>query len=190
MKENLKRSSIETLKIFGICLLSYPAGVILMLLLGGDADLAVSLPFISGFLHHDLTHFLFNIVALFILLTYNGNKYNLKQMILITILIQCFCFIVSLFGVLPSVGISGLVYFLMTRYLIKFNKLTLILFFIVTLGEALSLNDPDGISHWGHLIGIFFGFVSLNINSHIHHLRNHLPHKMSQALHSIFLPQQ
>lgn len=186
MKDNLKRSAIETLKIIGICILAYPAGIILMLLLGGNADLAISLPFVSGFIHHDIAHFLFNIVSLFFLLIYTGNKYNLKQMVLITFLIQCFCFIVSLFGVLPSVGISGLVYFLATRYLIKFNKITLVLFFILLLGEALSLNDPDGISHWGHLIGIFFGFVSLNINHY--RLSNILPRKLLQVIHSIFLP--
>lgn len=186
MKDNLKRSAIETLKMIGVCILAYPAGIILMLLLGGNADLAISLPFISGFIHHDIAHFLFNITSLFLLLLYSGNKYDLKQMVLITFLIQCFCFVVSLFDVLPSVGISGLVYFLAARYLIKFNNITLVLFFILLLGEALSLNDPDGISHWGHLIGIFFGFVSLNINHY--RLSNILPRKLLQVIHSIFLP--
>lgn len=191
MKDSLKRSSLETLKMIGVCILAYPVGIILMLLLGGNADLAVSLPFVSGFMHHDIMHFLFNIIFLFLLLLYSGNKYNLKQMILIVFLIQCFCFVVSLFGVLPSVGISGLVYFLATRYLIKFNKITLVLFFILLLGEVLSLNDPDGISHWGHLIGVFFGFMSLYTNNYIlRHLVNILPYKLVRVINNIFLPQQ
>lgn len=190
MKENLKISSIETLKIIGVCILAYPVGLITMLILGGNADLAISLPFISGFIHQSLAHFGFNILAIFILLLYKGNKYDLKQMILITIAIQSITFILSYtIGIQTSIGISGLVYFMLTRFLLSYHKILIPILIIIGLGELVTLNDPDGISHWGHLIGIIFGIISLGyINTVIRKLLDH-NHHMIQLVRNIFVPQ-
>jgi membrane associated rhomboid family serine protease len=186
MKENLKRSSIDTLKILGVCVLAYPIGLIMMLILGGNADLAISLPFISGFIHQSLDHFLFNIIAIFLLLIHRGNKYDIKQMVLITIVVQTFTFILTFFGVQISIGISGLVYFLLTRLLLS-NKFLIPILAIILIGEVVTLNDPDGISHWGHLIGVCLGFVSINTVIRKHLDRNH---RMNQLVRSIFVPQE
>jgi len=186
MKENLKRSAIETLKVLGVCVLAYPLGLIMMLILGGNADLAISLPFISGFIHQSLDHFLFNIIAIFLLLIHRGNKYDIKQMVLITIVVQTFTFILTFFGVQISIGISGLVYFLLTRLLLS-NKFLIPILAIILIGEVVTLNDPDGISHGGHLIGMFLGFVSINTVIRKYLDRNH---RMNQLARSIFVPQQ
>jgi membrane associated rhomboid family serine protease len=192
MKENLKRSAIETLKIIGVCVLAYPVGLILMLILGGNADLAISLPFISGFIHQSLYHFLFNIVGIFLLLLYKGNKYDLKQMVLITIIIQCITLLLTYtIGIQVSIGISGLVYFMLTRFLMDFKKILIPLLVIIAIGELTTLNDPDGVSHWGHLIGIFFGIISLGyFSTAIRKLLNRNNHRMIQLVHNIFVPQQ
>ena len=121
--ERIKISLVDTSKMALICIAAYPAGLILMLLLGGNADLAISLPIISGFIHQSLSHFFFNILLLFFLLIYKGNSYNIKQMVAILVVIQTLCFILTFFGVPTSIGISGLVYFLMTRFLIGFKKI-------------------------------------------------------------------
>ena len=121
--ERIKISLMDTLKMVLLCIAAYPAGLILMLLLGGNADLAISLPIISGFIHQSLSHFFFNILLLFLLLIYKGNSYNIKQMVAILVVIQTLCFILTFFGVLTSIGISGLVYFLMTRFLIGYKKI-------------------------------------------------------------------
>ena len=191
MKENLKRSATETLKIVGVCILAYPVGLITMLILGGNADLAISMPFISGFIHQSISHFVFNIIGIFLLLLYRGNKYDLKQMVLITIVIQSITFLLTCtIGIQTSIGISGLVYFMLARILLDFHKMLIPLLVIIGLGELLTLNDPDGVSHWGHLIGIVFGIISLGyINTVIRKLLNH-NHRMIQLVHNIFVPQR
>lgn len=188
--ERIKISLMDTLKMVLLCIAAYPAGLILMLLLGGNADLAISLPIISGFIHQSLSHFFFNILLLFLLLIYKGNSYNIKQMVAILVVIQTLCFILTFFGVLTSIGISGLVYFLMTRFLIGYKKIFIPLLVIIFIGELVTLNDPDGISHWGHLIGIVLGFISLGyFNSLIqkHHYQNH---RLIQLVCNIFVPQR
>jgi len=191
MKENLKRSAIDTLKIIGVCVLAYPIGLITMLILGGNADLAISLPFISGFIHQSLSHFGFNIIGIFLLLLYRGNKYALKQMVLINIVIQSVTFLLTyIIGIQTSIGISGLLYFMLARLLLSSYKILIPLLVILSIGELVTLNDPDGISHWGHLIGISLGIISLGyLNIVIQKLLNH-NHHMIQLVRSIFVPQQ
>jgi membrane associated rhomboid family serine protease len=191
MKDNLRRSAIETLKIIGVCVLAYPVGLITMLILGGNADLAISMPFISGFIHQSLLHFVFNIIAIFLFLLYKGNKYDLKQIVLITIIIQCITFLLTCaLGISVSIGISGLVYLMLTRFLLDYRKIFIPILAIIGLGELVTLNDPDGVSHWGHLIGIFLGIFSLgHLNIAIQKLLNR-NHRMIQLVHNIFVPQQ
>ena len=174
--ERIKISLMDTLKMILLCIAAYPAGLILMLLLGGNADLAISLPIISGFIHQSLSHFFFNILLLFLLLIYKGNSYNIKQMVF--------------FGVLTSIGISGLVYFLMTRFLIGYKKIFIPLLVIIFIGELVTLNDPDGISHWGHLIGIILGFISLGYLNSLIQKHRYQNLRLIQVVCNIFVPQR
>ena len=125
------------------------------------------IPFISGFIHSGLEHFLINL-GLFgaaMLCTINRD-YTMRYLYWLTVLISFLYLPIAVLGFsLPAIGISGLCYFLIVRVLltwkVKYNIGTL-LFWMLTISEIYGLMIlKDDIAHGVHLIGIGLGVYSI-----------------------------
>lgn len=115
-------------------------------------------PILCGFVHSSPSHFFYNIVVLFLLLLPKINYLlGLKKIIGYTILISLICFPFVLLKIsLPFVGISGLYYFLLTRYLLSITKYKLairILLGIFIFSELGLMGNDDTVSHLCHFVG-------------------------------------
>jgi hypothetical protein len=162
MKENLKRSIALTGKIFLLVILSFVA-VWFLTMLTGDADWALQFPLINSFIHSDLLHLFGNLFIIFLLLNSEINNYTLKQIYLITTSISLIYFPLYLIGLPDFVGLSGLVYFLLTRFLFSAEKFKILIYIVpvfLFIFEAWQIKNPDGISHGVHLLGIILGTLS------------------------------
>lgn len=164
--QNLKRSLKITGWISLICVGIYPIVIILMMM-GINADLIFSFPLFSGFIHGSIFHFVFNIILLFFLFVYNKNNYTLIHIIIITTIISSIYYPFTFLGACSSVGISGFCYFLMPRFFFMFKRikwlraLLIIAGIIIALAEIITINDSDGIAHGSHLIGFLLGCLSI-----------------------------
>jgi membrane associated rhomboid family serine protease len=163
MKENLGRSFVLTGKILSLVVLSFVA-VWLLTMLIGDANLALKFPLINSFVHSDLVHLFGNLLIIFLLLNSEINNYSLKQLYIITTSISLIYFPLYLIGLPDFIGLSGLVYFLLTRFLFSVEKFKILIYlipFFLFVFEAWQIKNPDGISHGVHLLGIILGTVSV-----------------------------
>lgn len=126
-------------------------------------------PIISGFLHTGISHFVFNMVLLFLLLipAINGN-YDIKKIFWITFFLSVAYLPVSVLGITqPAIGLSGTVYFLMVRWFFSWEKkknlgIGIICSFL--LFELTCMFDADGTAHGVHMLGALLGYISLNKN--------------------------
>jgi len=122
-------------------------------------------PVLSGFLHTDFWHLSGNIFILFLLLLPDINEnYRFKNIFLITLIISLAYLPFTFLGIAEeAVGLSGTVYFLMTRWLLSWSyfKIGILLLMIICLGELVLLNDKDQIAHGVHLLGIGMAFLSV-----------------------------
>ena len=127
-------------------------------------------PFLSGYLHLSIEHFLLNMGILLLALLPEVNRYYspLKIFYITTIISLLYLPIEALGFTEVAIGISGTCYFLISRYLLSLdNKARLGMLGIVLLAciETWGLSgSPDGAAHGVHLIGIFLGLVSLRYN--------------------------
>ncbi len=116
-------------------------------------------PFVSSFIHSNWSHLGYNLIALLLFLIPSINhSLGLKGLLFYATLIA---FISLPFVVMqltqPIVGISGLFYFLMTRFvfgLSKYKTPVRIVFVLLIIGELILLGNNDNISHFCHLIGV------------------------------------
>ena len=135
-----------------------------------SSDLIMMNPFLSGYLHLSMEHFLLNMVILLLALIPEVNRYYspLKIFYITTIISLLYLPIEALGFTEVAIGISGTCYFLISRYLLSLeNKAWLGVPGIVLLAciETWGLSgSPDGAAHGVHLIGMFLGFVSLRYN--------------------------
>ncbi len=123
-------------------------------------------PIINGFLHTGFSHFAYNITGFFLLLLPLVNQpYEIRKIFKITFFISLIYLPIALLGIYqPAIGLSGTVYFLLTRWLLSWEKqrFGLIILGFIIIGEASQLFQPDNIAHGVHLIGVSLGYVSLN----------------------------
>ena len=147
----------------GLTILSFIV-VGILALIGITPNSSFMIPFINGFLHGGLEHFIFNMIFFTLLLIPEINGYNLRQLYFITVIIS-FLYLPPFFLGFPlSIGLSGLIYFLAGRFFlsrIKWRKLGITFFVIFTILESVYIMNPDGISHGVHLIGLGLSLITI-----------------------------
>lgn len=170
MKENLKRTSKITGAITLACLASFVIFGLGLGILGEDsANFIMMNPFISGFLHGGVEHFLFNIIFIFLLLLPLVNSsFDFKKIFWLTFFISLVYLPVSVLGITsPAIGISGTCAFLASRYFLTWGKnkyLGIGILGFLIFCEIFSMSDPNNhTAHGVHFIGYLLGFISLKI---------------------------
>ena len=180
----LKKLKNPTLLVFFIFLawvITFILCVIAKLIFGNSSDDLMNYnPIINGFIHGDPTHLFMNLGLIFIFLIPQINQhYKFTQIFFITLIISLLYFPISLAVGIPAVGISGTMYFMMTRVCLNKKNKLLFIFFIIMFGyEIVKINViSDGVAHGVHIIGVIFGLISLKkINTHSYPvLRNIFP---------------
>lgn len=163
--ENIIRSLKTTAISFIMCVSAFVLYIIHICVI--PEKIAVMNPFLSGFLHQSLEHLLLNMVILFIGLLHPINKkINWKSIFIVTLVISLSYLPVSILGITPfSIGLSGTCYFFLTRATINWGIIGKIAIFLLFFFEFLSLFLETNTAHGVHLIGIIFGFLSLQIIS-------------------------
>lgn len=92
-----------------------------------------------------------------------NQRYNFTKIFFITLIIAIIYFPLALAIGLPAVGISGTLYFMLSRVCLSKKNVWLYIFFaIMILPEVINFaNFTDGTAHIVHLIGASLGFISL-----------------------------
>ncbi len=161
---SLKNPTKLTLFIFlGFCA-SFIVSVIAKLIFGDASDSIMNYnPVFSGFIHGDPSHLMINLSLMFIFLIFNVNQvYDIKKLYIITFAISLIYLPVALATALPAVGISGTLYFMLTRACLNKRNIPLYIFYGITISyEFTHLFDVDGTAHGVHIIGSVLGYISL-----------------------------
>jgi membrane associated rhomboid family serine protease len=121
-------------------------------------------PFVNGFIHGDMAHLGMNLLLMFAFLIPEINqKYDFSKIFFITLIISLIYFPISLAVGIPAVGISGTLYFMLSRACLSKKNVFLYIFFaIMVMPEIISFaNVSDGTAHMVHIIGATLGFLSL-----------------------------
>lgn len=162
---NLKNSSILTLFVIGGFLASFFFWIIAKVIFAGASDvLMLYNPVFNGFLHAGLPHLIGNLVFIFVLLLFNVNQgYTIKSFYVVTFIISLLSLPFAIALGVPAIGISGTIFFLMSRACLNKRNWFLYIFFAVIFFSELSnfFNTSDGMAHFVHVIGGCLGFASL-----------------------------
>lgn len=140
------------------------------LLLGELGFQAITtLPVTSPFIHASITHFVENVLMLLVLMLAQVNShFTVKELVSLSIGLALLYLPFVLLGFSVSViGLSGLGYFLLTRFILAntfFRKTLLVLFALLILGELTLLGSPDDIAHGFHLFAVVCGSVNFLYN--------------------------
>jgi hypothetical protein len=176
---NRFRSSLKITA--GVLVLSIIAFIIsaILILVGGESSSGFIMynPFVNGFMHSSFGHLGSNMLNVFLLCLADINAiYTLKRFYWTAVILSAVYLPLALLGIAsPVVGISGVVYFLASRFFIT-NSATAawirwvgyILYGLVILGEISMLGNSDNVAHLFHLFGAALGAVTvLPINRYI-----------------------
>lgn len=180
MKEafsNIKTSLRLTGGVLLLSVITFILSVILILIFGVEAGSLISYnPFTNGFMHSSLPHISENMLNLLILFLADINTiYTLRKFYWSAVILSSIYLPLVLLGLAqPVIGISGMVYFLASRFIITNNnsiglRLAGYIFYGFTiLGEISQLGSDDGVAHLFHLLGAALGAVTvLPINKYI-----------------------
>jgi hypothetical protein len=163
--KKIKNPLVNVFFIFLAWASSFILSIIAKIIFGDASDSLINYnPFINGFVHGEMSHLAMNLALIFIFLIPEINqKYNFTKIFVITLIIAIVYFPLALAIGLPAVGISGTVYFMLSRAcLSKKNTLLYIFFAIMIVPEVINFsNFSDGTAHIVHLIGASLGFISL-----------------------------
>jgi len=123
-------------------------------------------PFISALVHSDFSHLTNNMLMLFLcLIPVINQEYKILQIVIVSSMLSFIYFPLLIFQVsLPVIGISMFAYFLLGRIVFSRKKyfwIALVLFLILLIGEATIINTDNSIAHLAHIIGAFFGSISI-----------------------------
>lgn len=144
---------------------SFFFSVIAKLIFGDSSDALMNYnPVFNGFIHADPTHLIFNLCVLFPLLLFKVNQnIRIKEFLLVTFAISVVSLPISLVHGTPAVGISGTLFFLLSRACLSKKNWFLYTFFAITFGfEFINfLNTSDGMAHYVHVIGSVLGVLSI-----------------------------
>ena len=179
--KNVKNAALNVLFIFLAWISTFVLCVIAKVIFGDASDSLMNYnPLINGFIHADFSHLFMNIALIFIFLIPDINqKYDFTRIFFITLLISLIYLPVSLAVGIPAVGVSGTLYFMLSRVCLnKKNILLYILFGIMIAPELASFaNVSDGTAHMVHVIGALLGFLSLKVEKY-----NFLPQRVAQCI--------
>lgn len=161
----LKRPFINTTLMLAAWLSVFALSVVAKLIFGPASDDLMNYnPIFNGFIHGDASHLCVNLGLMFLTLIPNVNQgYLFPKIVYITILISFLYVPFSIIIGLPAVGISGTLYFFMTRVCLSQRRIELfILFAILLVPELIDLNNThDGTAHIVHVLGSLLACLSL-----------------------------
>lgn len=167
--KNLKKPALNVLFIFLAWFATLIISVIVKLIFGDLSDNIMNFnPFINGFIHAGWSHLIWNLSLIFIFLVPTVNQhYTFYSLYFITLFISLVYFPISLLMGIPAVGISGTMYFMMTRVCLNKKNIFLYIFFGIMFGyEMTNFNVlSDGTAHIVHIFGSVLGFISLHLKS-------------------------
>ena len=173
MKDNMKFSLKITGQVTLLCLAAFLVfGIQIAVVGSGKEQMLMMNPFISGFLHAGVTHFLLNIVLIFLAMLAPINRsYNIEKIFWITTLLSILYLPVPLSGAtLPAIGISGTCYFFLARYFFTWknrHKLGVSIILLFAFAELVAIPHlEDNTAHGVHLMGIPLGYLSLSPKLH------------------------
>lgn len=175
MYNQIKFSIITTLQVTLMCFSSYILYIIIDIILGDEFAYYFAInPFMSGLLHANSDHLIWNMLGIFISLNMYGNRfYTFEKIFWITTLLSTIYLPVALiFPDLTTIGISGTCYFLLTRGMffrghapIKRTRIpAYFLISLIIISELIKIGENDHISHTVHLLGCALGIISLYPN--------------------------
>ncbi len=165
----LKNPMLLVILIFLSWISAFIISVIAKLIFGDLSDNIINYnPFINGFLHADWSHLMCNLSLIFIFLLPSINQHiTFYKVYFITLIISLIYFPISLLLASPAIGISGTLYFMLSRVCLnKFNIPLYLFFAIIILPEIVNIfNTLDGTAHSVHIIGAVLGFISLHLKN-------------------------
>ena len=180
MKEAFSNTKVSLRLTCGVLLLSVSAfilSIIIILSLGVETGNFISYnPLINGFIHSSLPHISENMLNLFLLFLADINTvYTLRKFYWSAVILSSIYLPFVLLGLVqPVIGISGMVYFLASRFIITNKGKTglrwtgYIFYGFIILGDISQLGNDDNVAHLFHLIGAALGAVTvLPINKYI-----------------------
>jgi membrane associated rhomboid family serine protease len=163
--KKLKNPALSVLFIFLAWISAFVLSVIAKVIFGDASDSLMNYnPFVNGFIHGDMSHLGMNLLLIFAFLIPEINqKYDFIKIFFITLIISLIYFPISLAVGIPAVGISGTLYFMLSRACLSKKNIFLYIFFaIMIVPEVISFsNVSDGTAHMVHIIGALLGFISL-----------------------------
>lgn len=97
-----------------------------------------------------------------------NQKYDFTKLFFITLIIALIYFPIALALSIPAIGISGTLYFMLSRVCLSKKNIFLYIFFAIMIApEIKSFADvSDGTAHMVHLIGAALGFISLKLEKY------------------------
>jgi len=163
--EKIKASALTTAYLTGICLLTTAITGIL-LVLSNSSDYVLMIPFLSSFLHGSVEHALINLLVIFSLMLIEDNYFGVWKIYYYSTIIAILYIPLIFLGFSVSIGISGFVFFLLSRSIflanVNWNSTVRNIVAISILSyELIQIKNPDGISHGSHSIGFLFGLFIL-----------------------------
>jgi len=166
---NLKKPGLTTFFIFLSWFATLIISVIVKLIFGDLSDNIMNFnPFINGFIHGGWSHLIWNLSLIFIFLVPAINQhYTFTKVYFITLFISLIYFPISILTTLPAVGISGTMYFMMTRVCLNKKSIILYIFFAIMFGYDIANFRvlSDGTAHIVNIIGSVLGFISLHLKN-------------------------
>jgi membrane associated rhomboid family serine protease len=175
--KKLKNPSLSVLFIFLAWISVFVLSVIAKVIFGDASDSLMNYnPLVNGFIHGDPSHLMMNLALMFVFLIPDINqKYDFQKIFFITLIISVIYFPLALVIGMPAVGVSGTLYFMLSRACLNRKNILLYIFFaIMILPELISFaNVSDGTAHMVHIIGATLGFLSLKAEKY-----NFLPAKV------------
>jgi membrane associated rhomboid family serine protease len=179
--KKLKNPSLNVLFIFLAWISSFVLCVIAKVIFGDSSDSLMNYnPFVNGFIHGDISHLAMNLGLIFIFLIPEINqRYDFVKIFFITLIISIAYFPIALLVGIPAVGISGTLYFMLSRVCFSKKNIFLYIFFsIMIVPELISFaNVSDGTAHMVHIIGASLGFLSLKVEKY-----NFLPARVTEYI--------
>lgn len=179
--KNVKKASLNVLFIFLAWISTFILCVIAKVIFGDASDSLMNYnPLINGFIHADFSHLFMNIALIFVFLIPEINqKYDFTRIFFITLLISVIYLPISLAVGIPAVGVSGTLYFMLSRVCLNKKNIPLYIFFgIMIAPELVSFaNVSDGTAHMVHVIGALLGFLSLKVEKY-----TFLPQRVAQCI--------
>jgi hypothetical protein len=167
--KSLKKPALTTLFIFLAWAATFILSVIAKLIFGEASDSIMNYnPIINGFIHGDPSHLATNIGLIFVFLIPEINqRFNFPKIFFITLIISVIYLPISVLIGMPAVGISGTLYFMLSRACLNKRNILLYIFFAIMISPEIIniLNTSDGSAHVVHIIGSVLGFISLHLKN-------------------------